>query len=148
VRGASSLSEFLGCYCSGATPNRTRDAALGMEKQLTILIVDDEAIIRLFAKEFLDEANFNTLLASNADEAIAALERRSDICAVITDVQMPGSMDGVRLANAVHNRWPPIAIIVTSGQWPMPLALPENSRFFHKPFRPQDIISAVHELVN
>jgi DNA-binding NtrC family response regulator len=119
-----------------------------MEKQLTVLIVDDEPIIQLFAKEFLDEANFNTVLASNADEAIAALERHSDIRAVITDVQMPGSMDGVRLANAVRHRWPPIAIIVTSGQWPVPPALPENSRFFHKPFRPQDIISAVHELVN
>jgi DNA-binding NtrC family response regulator len=119
-----------------------------MEKQLTVLIVDDEAMIRLFAKSFLDEANFNTVLASNADEAIAALEGRSDIRAVITDVQMPGSMDGVRLAKAVRDRWPPIAIIVTSGQWPVPPTLPENSRFFHKPFRPQDIISAVHELVN
>ena len=77
-----------------------------MEKQLTVLIVDDEAMIRLFAKEFLDEANFNTVLASNADEAIAALERRSDIRAVITDVQMPGSMDGLKLAAAVRKRWP------------------------------------------
>ena len=67
---------------------------------------------------------------------------------IITDVQMPGSMDGVRLANAVRERWPPVAIIVMSGQWQELSALPENSRFFQKPLRPQDIITAVHELVH
>jgi two-component system, response regulator PdtaR len=119
-----------------------------MEKQLTVLVVDDEAMVRLLAKTFLDEANFNTLLASSADEAIEVLERRDDIHAIITDVQMPGSMDGVRLAHAVCNRWPPIAIIVMSGQWSAPHSLPEKSRFFQKPFHPKEIISAVHEMVN
>ena len=50
-----------------------------MEKQLTVLVVDDEAMVRSLAKTFLDDANFNTLLASNADEAIELLERRDDI---------------------------------------------------------------------
>jgi two-component system, response regulator PdtaR len=119
-----------------------------MEQQLTVLVVDDEAVVRLLAKTFLDEANFNTLLASSADEAIEVLEGRDDIQAVITDVQMPGSMDGVRLANAVCDRWLPIAIIVMSGQWSEPPSLPEKSRFFRKPFHPKEIINAVHELVN
>jgi CheY-like chemotaxis protein len=119
-----------------------------MEKQLTVLVVDDEAKIRLLAKTLLDEANFHTLLASNADEALEVLERRDNILAIITDVQMPGSMDGIRLANAVRDRWPPIAIIVMSGLRPEPLCLPNKSRFFHKPFQPKDIISAVTELVN
>jgi DNA-binding NtrC family response regulator len=119
-----------------------------MEKQLTVLVVDDEAAIRLLAKTFLDDANFNTLLASNADEAIEVLEQRDDIQAIITDVQMPGSMDGVRLANAVGERWPPMAIIVMSGLRPKPSCLPKKSRFFHKPFQPKDMIKAVHELVN
>jgi DNA-binding NtrC family response regulator len=119
-----------------------------MEKQLTVLVVDDEAMVRLLAKTFLDEADFNTLLASNADEAIEVLERHDDIHAIITDVQMPGSMDGVRLAHAVSKRWPPIAIIVMSGQWWEPHILPEKSRFFQKPFHPKEIINAVHELVN
>jgi two-component system, response regulator PdtaR len=119
-----------------------------MEKQLTVLVVDDEATIRLLAKTFLDEANFKTLVASSADEAIEVLERRNDIQALITDVEMPGSMDGVRLANTVCERWPPIAIIVMSGQWREPDSLPKKSRFFQKPFQPKEIINAVHELVN
>jgi two-component system, response regulator PdtaR len=84
----------------------------------------------------------------SADEAIEVLERRDNIHAIITDEQMPGSMDGVRLAHAVSNRWLPIAIIVMSGQWSKPRSLPEKSRFFQKPFRPKEIISAVRELVN
>src|SRR5580698_1921544 len=119
-----------------------------MEKQLTVLVVDDEAMVRLLAKTFLKEANVNTLLASSADEAIEMLQSSNDIHAIITDVQMPGSMDGVQLANAVRDRWPLIAIIVMSALWLEPSSLPEKSRFFHKPFCPQDIISAVHELVN
>jgi CheY-like chemotaxis protein len=105
-------------------------------------------MVRLLAKTSLEDANINTLLASNADEAIELLERRDDIHAIITDVQMPGSMDGVRLAHAVCNRWPPVAIIVMSGAWSEPHSLPKKSRFFQKPFRPKEIISAVHELVN
>jgi two-component system, response regulator PdtaR len=119
-----------------------------MEKKVTILVVDDEAMVRLLAKTFLEEANFHALLASSADEAIGVLEQREDIKAIITDVEMPGSMDGVRLANAVRDRWPPVAIIVMSGQWQEPSALPENSRFFQKPFSPKEVISAVRELVN
>src|ERR1700735_1692621 len=101
-----------------------------------ILTVEDEFLIAEHLGEILKEAGFEVVAAANADEAIAILEQRSDIRIVITDINMPGSMDGVKLANAVRHRWPPIAIIVTSGQWPVPPALPENSRFFHKPFCP------------
>jgi two-component system, response regulator PdtaR len=101
-----------------------------MEKQLTVLVVDDEAMVRLFAKTFLDEANFNTLLESSADEPIEVLERRDDLQALITDVQMPGSMDGVRMANAVRDRWPPIVIIVISGQGVGPVVSPPEEPVF------------------
>lgn len=80
------------------------------------LIVDDEPLLRMLAVNIAEGAGFATIEAGNADEAVAILETRSDIVVVLTDVNMPGSMDGLRLAHAVCNRWPPIRIIVGSGQ--------------------------------
>ena len=83
---------------------------------ITVLIVEDEPLLLLYAEDFLSEAGFKTLTAPNADDAIAILERIAEIHIIFTDVQMPGSMDGLHLAEAVRDRWPPIAIVVTSGQ--------------------------------
>ena len=66
----------------------------------------------------VEDAGFVALEADNADEAVAILEARSDIALLLTDINMPGSMDGLKLAHAVRNRWPPIKIIVVSGQGP------------------------------
>ena len=75
--------------------------------------------------------------ASNADEAIAILEARSDIAVLFTDIQMPGSMDGLKLAAAVKGRWPPIKIVATSGLVDVRLDdLPEGGRFLPKPYNP------------
>ena len=81
----------------------------------TILIVEDELLIRLDAIEMIQAAGFETLEAANADEAIAILETRPDVHSPFcTDIQMPGSMDGVKLAHFVRERWPPVKIIATS----------------------------------
>ena len=81
-----------------------------------VLVVEDENLIRLSALDMVEEAGFEAIAASDADEAIRILESRNDIRAVFTDVHMPGSMDGLRLARVVRNRWPPVALIVTSGR--------------------------------
>jgi CheY-like chemotaxis protein len=78
-----------------------------------VLIVEDELLIRMDAIEMIECAGFDTLEAANADEAIAILSARPDIHVVFTDIQMPGSMDGVKLAHFVRDRWPPIKIIAT-----------------------------------
>jgi two-component system, response regulator PdtaR len=84
--------------------------------------------------------------AANADEAIDILENRSDIRIVFTDIRMPGSMDGLKLARAVRDRWPPIKIIVTSGhEYPSEDDLPEGGRFFPKPYDPPQIQAALRE---
>lgn len=80
-----------------------------------VLIVEDEFLIRLHAAQIIEDAGFDVIEASNADEAIPILEARSDITVLFTDIQMPGSMDGLRLAAAVKGRWPPIKIVATSG---------------------------------
>jgi CheY-like chemotaxis protein len=84
--------------------------------------------------ELIEEAEFDVIEASNADEAIAILEARPDITVLFTDIQMPGSMDGLKLAAAVKGRWPPIKIVATSGLVNVrPDDLPEGGRFLPKP---------------
>jgi two-component system, response regulator PdtaR len=100
-----------------------------------VLVVEDEELIRMDAVEMVRDLGFEPVEAVNADHAIALLESRSDIVAVFTDIQMPGSMDGLRLAAVIKNRWPPIALLVTSGHVsPEPSALPEGARFISKPY--------------
>lgn len=113
-----------------------------------VLVVEDEGLIRMNAISMVEEAGFEAIAASNADEAIRILESRNDIRAVFTDVQMPGSMDGVRLARVVRNRWPPVALIVTSGQADVPESdLPAGGRFLRKPYAPLQIETALRQLI-
>lgn len=101
-----------------------------------VLIVEDEMMLRMAAVEMVEDAGYTPLEAVDADEAIAILESRSDIVLMCTDVQMPGSMDGLGLAHTVHERWPSIKIIVVSGQLnPSNADLPPCSRFFGKPLQ-------------
>jgi CheY-like chemotaxis protein len=85
--------------------------------------------------------------ASNGDEAISILEARSDITVLFTDIQMPGSMDGLKLAAAVKGRWPPIKIVATSGLVNVrPDDLPEGGRFLPKPYNPTQLTATLQEL--
>jgi CheY-like chemotaxis protein len=105
-----------------------------------VLIVEDEPLVRLCAVETVEAAGFTVIEAANADEAIRILENRRDIRVVFTDIHMPGSMDGLKLAHAVRNRWPPIKIIVTSGRERIAEGeLPAGGRFFAKPYDPVQI---------
>jgi len=105
-----------------------------------VLIVEDEPLVRLCAVEAVEGAGFEVIEAANADDAIRILESRTDIRVVFTDMHMPGSMDGLKLAHAVRNRWPPIKIIVTSGRERIAeRELPTGGRFFAKPYDPAEI---------
>jgi CheY-like chemotaxis protein len=117
-------------------------------KRAVILIVEDEFLIRLNAVEMIEEAGFEVVQAASADEAIAILERRLDITVVFTDIQMPGSMDGLKLPAAVRARWPPIMIVATSGRVKLgPGDLPEGSRFLSKPYSPAEITKVLREVI-
>lgn len=117
------------------------------EKRAVILIVEDELLIRLNAVEMIEEAGFEVVEAASADEAIAILEGRLDITVVFTDIQMPGSMDGLKLAAAVRARRPPIMIVATSGRVKLaPGDLPEGGRFLSKPYSIAEITKIRREL--
>jgi len=99
-----------------------------------VLVVEDEPLIAANAVDMVEEAGFKAIAASDADEAIRILESRNDIRAVFTDVQMPGSIDGLRLAWLVRSRWPPVVLIVTSGQMNIPeSALPSGGDLSQSP---------------
>jgi CheY-like chemotaxis protein len=117
-------------------------------KRAIILIVEDELLIRTNAVEMIEEAGFEVLEAANADEAIMILEARSDIRIVFTDIQMPGSMNGLKLAAAVRGRWPPIKIIATSGHHAIRDGeLPEGSAFLQKPYSSDAVGRALRDMI-
>lgn len=113
-----------------------------------VLIVEDEPLLRMDMADHLNAEGFSVFEAQDADEAIVILERNPGIHLVFTDIDMPGSMDGLKLAAAVRDRWPPVKIIVTSGHRTVEITdLPDGSMFFSKPYSPPYIISAMLEMI-
>jgi CheY-like chemotaxis protein len=119
-----------------------------MSEKTVILVVEDEAIIRMGAVQMLEDAGFAVVEASNASDAMAILENRNDVRAVFTDVNMPGTLDGLRLARMVRGRWPPIHLIVTSGLLSLnDDELPTGGRFIRKPYDPAHVIATLRDLL-
>ena len=110
-----------------------------------VLIVEDEPLLLLTASDMVEDAGYEPLIARNADEAIIVLERRKDIAVIFTDIDMPGSMDGMKLASAVRNRWPPIEIIITSGHRIVACNdMPERGIFLRKPYSSERIATTLN----
>ncbi len=119
---------------------------MGQPARATVLIVEDEAIIRFATASMVEEAGFDVLEAGTADEAMRILESRSDVQIVFTDINMPGSMDGLKLARTVRDRWPPIDLIVTSGKIGTPPAgMPAPGQFLPKPYSMRQVSRALDE---
>jgi CheY-like chemotaxis protein len=109
-----------------------------------VLVVEDEPLVRMVAAATIEEAGFETVEAVGAESAIAILEDRKDIRIVFADIHMPGSMDGLRLARVVRNRWPPIELILTSGLIKIGQSdLPERSVFLAKPYSMDALTAAL-----
>lgn len=113
-----------------------------------VLVVEDEMLLRMRAVDMVEDAGYTPVEAVDADQAIAILESRSDIALLFTDIQMPGRMDGLGLANAVHERWPPIKIMLVSGQLKLAKTdIPADSQFFGKPFEATAMIAEMRNLI-
>jgi two-component system, response regulator PdtaR len=120
---------------------------VAQQSERGVLVVEDDTILRLQTVLMIERAGYNVVEACNADEAIAILEMREDIRIVVTDIEMPGSMDGIKLARAIRDRWPPVELIVTSGRHRVLTdELPLRVKFMPKPYAPEVLITAIRTL--
>jgi CheY-like chemotaxis protein len=113
----------------------------------TVLVVEDEVLIREVIRDELEDGGYAVVMAADADAAIAILEARNDIHLVFTDIDMPGSMDGLKLAACVRDRWPPVHIIITTGK-ARPLTIPANALFIPKPYVGRAVVAAMKTFEN
>jgi DNA-binding NtrC family response regulator len=114
----------------------------------TVLIVEDETLLRMENADQLSRDGYNVLEAANADAAISILNERRDVRLVFTDIDMPGSMDGLRLAAYISRRWPPIRLLLTSGHVHVTVSdLPEGAEFCPKPCAPDQLNKLVSRLL-
>lgn len=113
----------------------------------TILVVEDQILLLMDLAKTMRSAGYVVLVAPDADVALDLLEQHSEIRAVITDVDMPGSMNGLALARVIFSKWPPCRLIVVSGHRTVTTAdMPNGARFFSKPTDPTKLSSALVEM--
>jgi DNA-binding NtrC family response regulator len=115
---------------------------------LSVLVVEDDALVRMHGMDILEDAGFNVLEASNADDALVILTGGAKVHLLLSDVDMPGSIDGVGLARVVHERWPEVHLLLTSGHHRLADAdLPSTGRFVRKPWTAESLLGQVRALV-
>jgi len=113
----------------------------------TVLVVEDEPILRFNAVDMLEDAGFEAIEAANSAQAIQILEHRTDISAVLSDVNMPPGIDGIELVAIVRDRWPPVRIILVSGHVDRnEMRLPEGAAFFSKPYRSAEVVAMLNRM--
>lgn len=109
-----------------------------------VLVVEDEPLIRMDTVGMIEDAGYEVIEASDADQAIILLEARTDIRVVFTDIEMPGSMDGLKLIHAIRKRWPPIVLILASGRLtPLVSDMPSDTVFLSKPYRESQLLAVL-----
>ena len=108
-----------------------------MTTWIAALVVEDEALVRFDLAQSLETEGYKTFEAADAAEAIAVMEAHPEIRVVFTDIQMPGTMDGLALSNYVRKRWPPTIIVVSSGRYtPREDEMASGARFIPKTYVP------------
>ncbi|MBB4155373.1 CheY-like chemotaxis protein [Sphingomonas jinjuensis] len=118
------------------------DATEGARRM--ILVVEDNELLQMTTVDILCDAGLDVISVNNADQAMDALRTRDDIFAVFTDVDMPGSMDGIQLARIIEKQWPMIRTVLTSGGPPPPHgALPVQAVFYQKPYDSNEVLAAL-----
>jgi CheY-like chemotaxis protein len=117
-------------------------------KRVVVLVVEDEPLLRMNDVDMVEDAGFEALEAANSKQALTVLERRSDVGIILSDIDMPPGMDGMELVAIIRRRWPPIAIILVSGHVGIAdVRMPEDGLFFSKPYRPSEVVAALHRMV-
>ena len=121
---------------------------MAQAKSVSVLVVEDEALLLFAIGDDLRDMGFTVYEASNADQALLRLEQHPEIAILFTDIDMPGSMDGLKLSAAVRDRWPPVKIIVTSGKRrPLDEMMPQGGVFLPKPYAPTEVVAKINDLL-
>jgi len=114
--------------------------------QPVVLVVDDQELLRLNAAGILEDNGFSVVEAVNSTEALKVMESRPDVRLLFTDIQMPGGVNGLELARLVHERWPHVLLIVTSGGYrPDPPEIADHGSFVAKPYCDRELMTEVEE---
>jgi two-component system, response regulator PdtaR len=114
----------------------------------TILIAEDDELIRLHASQLLEDNGYTVVEADSAEEALKVMEKRKDVRLLFTDIQMPPGCDGLELARQVHTRWPNVLLVITSGQiQPTKAEIADHGRFIRKPYRAKELLGEIDELI-
>jgi two-component system, response regulator PdtaR len=122
---------------------------LQVNSKAAILVVEDETLTRLWVADLLEENGFTVLEAEDASAALKVLEARPEVRLLFTDVQMPGSLNGMELAREVHARWPHVLLVITSGrERPTRAEIPDDGRFVAKPYSAEELLRQVNDLLS
>ena len=113
-----------------------------------VLVVEDEPLLNLHVSEALRDDGLDPIQVDTAEAALAVLERRGDIRFVFTDVNLPGKIDGIALANQIRRRWPQIELLITSGQGQTLDRVTPRERFVPKPYRAEAVARRIHEIID
>jgi two-component system, response regulator PdtaR len=114
------------------------------EPKIILLLVEDEALLRMHGVDILEDAGFIVIEACNADEALIILDNHHEIRLIFSDIDMPGSMDGMELMELAHLRWPEIRLLLTSGHRRLEhAALPGQGKFLRKPWSEEALVDKV-----
>jgi CheY-like chemotaxis protein len=120
----------------------------GSDPRPVVLLAEDEPPVRMFNADVLDEAGYRVVEAANGEEAVSLFEARPDVRGVITDVEMPGSVDGFALARYVADRRPFVGVLIVSGRVrPRAEDMPDKSGFLAKPYSGTDLLQALRDVL-
>jgi CheY-like chemotaxis protein len=113
----------------------------------TILVVEDDPLIRFHVSDILGQAGFEVMGSSDGAQALAVVAQRSDVGVVVSDVVMPGNIDGFELARRIRKKWPRIGIVLVSGRKiPSTGEVPRQVRFLVKPVRAATLLRMVRQV--
>jgi CheY-like chemotaxis protein len=114
----------------------------------TILVTEDDELLRLYTSELLEENGYTVVEAESAEEALKVMEARKDVRLLFTDIQMPPGCDGLELARQVHKRWPNVLLVITSGQvQPTKTEIADHGRFIRKPYQAKELLGEIDGLL-
>jgi CheY-like chemotaxis protein len=114
----------------------------------TILVAEDDALLRHMTSEFLEDHGYTVVEADNAEEALKLTEKLKDVRLLFTDIHVPPGCDGLERAREVHDRWPRVHLVITSGQiQPARAEIADDGRFIRKPYKAKDLLGRIDELI-